>query len=80
MISLTILDRDCPLSRGFEVSINPNCIMLIKDGGVNEIGLNFVHVIFSSEVMKSLPHRTSPYVAVVGTHREVLQAVEGGAK
>lgn len=78
MIRLTILDYSRCACNGFEVSVNPSCILLIKDGRVDIVGRHYVDVIFSRELMDVLPRSSSSYVAVKGTYEEVRQAVCGG--
>lgn len=80
MIRLRILDHSRGACTGFEVSVNPSCILLIKEGRTDIVGRHYVDAIFCRELMDVLPHSYSSYVAVEGTYDEVKQAVFGGAK
>ena len=80
MIRLRILDHSSGACAGFEISVNPSCILLIKEGRNDIVGRHYVDAIFCRELMDVLPHSFSSYVAVEGTYEEVRQAVCGGAK
>ncbi|MBQ6007302.1 MAG: hypothetical protein IJL17_02100 [Kiritimatiellae bacterium] len=84
MIRLRILAHSRGAFTGFEVSVNPSCILLIKEGRTDIVGRHYVDAIFCRELMDILPRSSSSYVAVEGTYEEVRQAVcgakEGGAK
>ena len=75
MIRLRIIDHRSGTCAGFEVSVNPSCILLIKEGRTDFFGRHYVDVIFCRELMDVLPHSFSSYVAVEGTYKEVRQAV-----
>lgn len=80
MIRLRILDHSSGACAGFEVSVNPSCILLIKEGRTDIVGRHYVEAIFCRELMDVLPRSSSSYVAVEGTYKEVIQAVFGGLK
>ena len=80
MIRLRILDHRSCACAGFEVSVNPSCILLIKEGRTDIVGRHYAEAIFCRELMDVLPHSSSSYVAVEGTYKQVTQAVFEGSR
>lgn len=80
MIRLRILDHGSGACAGFEVSVNPSCILLIKEGRTDIVGRHYVEAIFCRELMDVLPHSYSSYVAVEGTYKQVTQDVFEGSR
>lgn len=56
--------------------INHSCIQMIRDGGTNLAGVEFVRMIFTPAIMKALPcSDRDGTIYVRGTVTEILNAI-----